>query len=48
VEKIGENNQKARKTNVVINQTFTPRPKHDKFWAQWALNIPLESMLERV
>jgi hypothetical protein len=30
VEKIGEDNQKVKKTSQVINQVFTLRPKHDK------------------
>jgi hypothetical protein len=48
VEKIGENNQKAGKTNQVINQKPTPRLKHDKIRAPWASNIPSKSMLKRV
>jgi hypothetical protein len=48
VEKTKENNRKVRKTNRTINQTFTPKPKHDKFRAQWASNISLENMLEKV
>jgi len=30
MENDGENNQKVRKDGQVVNQTFTPRPKHDK------------------
>jgi hypothetical protein len=29
-------------------QTPTPGLEHDKIWAWWASNVPLESMLERV
>jgi len=30
VEKIGEDNRKVKKISQIINQTPTPRPKHDK------------------
>jgi hypothetical protein len=48
VEKTGEDNQKAKKIGQIINQAPTPEPKHDKIRAQWASNVPLENMLERV
>jgi hypothetical protein len=47
VEKTKENNQKAKKTIQIVNQTFTPGSEHDKIQT-WALNIMLESMLERL
>jgi hypothetical protein len=33
VKKIGENNQKAKKTNQVVNQAPAPGPEHDKIQA---------------
>jgi hypothetical protein len=48
MEKIREDNQNIRKTSQIVNQTPTPKLEHDKIEAQWALNIPLKSMLERV
>jgi len=34
MEKIGENNQKARKTNQIVNETFALESKHDKIQTQ--------------
>jgi hypothetical protein len=34
VEKIGGNNQKARKTNWYVSQMPTPGLEHDKIWAR--------------
>jgi hypothetical protein len=34
MEKIGENNRKARKTNRVVNKTSVLGPKHDKIQTQ--------------
>jgi hypothetical protein len=48
MKKIGENNQKARKIGLIINQTFTFEPKHDKIQGQWALDIMLKNMLKKV
>jgi hypothetical protein len=48
VEKIREDNQKVGKTDRTISQTFTQIPKHDKIQVQWALNIMLNNMLEKV
>jgi len=48
VEKTREDNQKLKKIGWIVSQTFAPRPKHDKIQARWALNISLESMLEKV
>jgi hypothetical protein len=48
VQKIGENNQKAKKIGRNVSQTPTLTVKHDKMQAQWALEVPLKSMLERV
>jgi hypothetical protein len=48
MEKIEENNQKARKISRVINQTPTPGLEHDKIQAQWASDIPSKSMLKKV
>ncbi len=48
VRKSKENNQKVEKINQVIYQTPTPRPKHDKIWTWWALDIMLNNMLENV
>jgi len=47
-KRIKENNQNIGKTSWVVSQTPTPKPEHDKIQAQWALNIPSKSMLERV
>jgi len=33
MEKIREVNQKLGKFGQSVNQTFTPRPKHDRMWA---------------
>jgi hypothetical protein len=48
VEKIGENNWKVGKTGWTVSQMLAYGPKHDKIRARWALDISLESMLERV
>jgi hypothetical protein len=48
VKKNGEDNQKVGETNWTVNQAPTLRPKHDKIWAQWVLDILLENMLEKV
>jgi hypothetical protein len=48
VKKIGEDNEKARKTSRVISQVLAPGPKHDKIWAGWASNVMLENMLKKV
>jgi hypothetical protein len=48
VEKTEKTNQKFRKISRIINQAPTPGPKHDIIQAQWALDIPLKNMLERV
>jgi hypothetical protein len=31
-----------------MNQTFQPKPKHERMQVQWMLDIPLERMLERM
>jgi hypothetical protein len=46
VEKTMEVNQKFVKIGKVMRQTSTFGSKHDKIQVQWALNIPLEIMLE--
>jgi hypothetical protein len=48
VEKNGENNWKVRKIGQVVSQSLALGLKHDKIWAQWALNTSLESMLGKV
>jgi hypothetical protein len=48
VEKIGEYNWKVKKISGVVSLMPTPNPEHDKIWAQWALDVLLENMLERV
>jgi hypothetical protein len=48
IEKIEENNRKARKISRVVNQTFAPRWEHHKIQAKWASDIPLKSMLKKV
>jgi hypothetical protein len=48
MEKDGEDNRKARKDGQVVSQVSTPRLDQDKIQAQWALDILLKSMLERV
>jgi hypothetical protein len=35
VQKIGEDNQKAKKIGRVVSQMPTPGPKQDQIWAQW-------------
>jgi len=48
MEKTKEINWKLRKISWIVNQAPAPRPEHDRIWAWWASNIPLENMLERV
>jgi hypothetical protein len=48
VEKIGKNNQKAIKIGQVMSQMFAPRLEHNKIQTHWALDIPLENMLNKV
>ncbi len=48
VEKNKEKNWKVVKIGQAINQTPTPWPKHDKFWARWALDILSKSMFKKV
>jgi hypothetical protein len=48
MQKIEEDNQKVGKTGRIVREAPAPKPKRDKIWAQWALDVPLESMLERV
>jgi hypothetical protein len=33
MEKVGEINQKLGNFGQNVNQTFAPRPKHDRMWA---------------
>jgi hypothetical protein len=46
MEKIMKTNQKFGKIGRTINQAPTPRPKHDRIWAQWVLDIPPKNMLK--
>jgi hypothetical protein len=48
VEKTREASWKLRKIGLIVSQTFTPWLEHDKIWAQCALDIPLENILEKV
>jgi hypothetical protein len=48
MQKMGENNQKVGKIGQAISQTPIPRPEHDKIWAQWDSDVPMNSMLEKV
>jgi hypothetical protein len=48
VKKTCEGNKKSMKINRTINQAPAPSPEHDKIWAQWALDIPSESMLKNI
>jgi hypothetical protein len=48
VQKIGEDNWKARKISRIVNQTLALRLKHDKIWAWWSLDVPLENILGKV
>jgi len=48
VKNIKEANRKPRKVGRVVSQSATLGSKHDKIQAQWALDIPLESMLEKI
>ncbi len=38
-QKNGENNQKVGKIGRVVNQALAFKPKHDKIWAWWVLDI---------
>jgi hypothetical protein len=46
--KFGKDNQKVRQIGRTINQAFALGPEHDNVWAQWASDILLKNMLERV
>jgi hypothetical protein len=48
VEKIKKNNQKAGKTSQIVNQSPIVGPEHDNIQAQWASNILLENMFQKV
>ncbi len=48
MEKDGEDNRKVKKDGQVISQVSAPRSNQDKIQAQWALDILLKSMLEKV
>ncbi len=48
VEKTKENNRKARKTSRAVSQTPIVGPEHDNIQAQWASNILLENMFQKV
>jgi hypothetical protein len=39
LQKIGEDNRKARKTDQTVSQTPTLGLKHDKIWAQWPSDV---------
>jgi hypothetical protein len=43
-----ENNQNVGKNGRVVSEMITLGLEHDKIWAQWASNVSLEGMLERV
>ncbi len=44
LQKIREDNRKVGKTSWVVSQKFALGIKHDKFWAQWTLNVLLEKV----
>jgi len=48
MQKIGEDNPKARKINQTLNQVPTPRPEYDKNLGTIGFKIPSKSMLKRV
>ncbi len=48
VGKISEITKKAKKIGWVVSKTFALKPKHDKIWTQWALNILSKHMLKTV
>jgi hypothetical protein len=48
VEKTWENNWNDVNIGWLVNQTITPRLKHDKIWTWWTLSILSKSMLNRV
>ncbi len=48
VQKIREDNRKARKAYWAISQVFILGLEHDKIWARWASNVSSKSMLKRV
>lgn len=47
MEKDVKDNQKAKKVGLIINQTSTLGPEHDKIWTQWVLIIVSNNMLKR-
>jgi hypothetical protein len=47
VEKTKEVNQ-TKEYGLTISQALTLRLEHNRIQAQWALDIPLQNMLERV
>ncbi len=48
MEKIGENNWKAKKTNRVVNETLALGPEHDKIRTQCASDILSKNMLKKM
>jgi hypothetical protein len=48
VRKNGEKHWKVGKIGHTITQVPALGLKHDKIWTQWASNVPLENMLEKV
>ncbi len=48
MQKTKKNNWNVRKIDWVVSQALALGPEHDKIRAQWALDVLLESMLERV
>ncbi len=48
MEKIGEDNRKARKTSWAINQMPTFGLENDKIWTLWALDVLLKNMLNNI
>ncbi len=48
VQKNGEDNQNDKKISRIVSQAHASKPEHDKIWAQLALDVLLESTLEKV
>jgi hypothetical protein len=48
MEKTEEASQTPKKLDRIVSQALALGPKHDRIQAQWASNILLENMLERV
>jgi hypothetical protein len=45
IEKSGDVSRKLEKIGQNVSQTFVPKPKFDRMWTWWVLNILLKTIL---